>query len=57
LVRAAGKVLFRAGDTDDDCYRVEDGLLKVAMVSPSGAAAEAAQARRFADISQRRCAS
>ena len=34
---AAGEVLFRAGDTDDDCYRVEDGLLKVTMVSHSGA--------------------
>ena len=34
---AAGEVLFRAGDTDDDCYRVEDGLLKVTMVSRSGA--------------------
>jgi CRP-like cAMP-binding protein len=34
---AAGEVLFRAGDTDDDCYRVEDGLLKVSMVSRSGA--------------------
>ena len=33
---AAGEVLFRAGDTDDDCYRVEDGLLKVTMISPSG---------------------
>ncbi|MGC2078445.1 MAG: Crp/Fnr family transcriptional regulator, partial [Xanthobacteraceae bacterium] len=34
---AAGRVLFRAGDTDDDCYRVEDGLLKVIIVSRSGA--------------------
>src|SRR5262249_32685905 len=34
---AAGNVLFRAGDTDDDCYRVEDGLLKVTMVSRTGA--------------------
>jgi len=38
LVRlAAGRVLFRAGDSDDGCYRVEDGLLKVTMVSGSGA--------------------
>jgi CRP-like cAMP-binding protein len=34
---AAGKVLFREGATGDGCYRVEDGLLKVTMVSSSGA--------------------
>jgi len=34
---AAGKILFRAGTTGDGCYRVEDGLLKVTMVSSSGA--------------------
>jgi CRP-like cAMP-binding protein len=34
---AAGKILFRAGATGDCCYRVEDGLLKVTMVSSSGA--------------------
>jgi CRP-like cAMP-binding protein len=34
---AAGKVLFREGATEDGCYRVEDGLLKVTMVSSSGA--------------------
>jgi len=33
---AAGKILFRAGATADDCYRIEDGLLKVTMVSSSG---------------------
>src|SRR5262245_64241394 len=33
---AAGKVLFLAGDFGDDCYRIEDGLLKVTMVSHSG---------------------
>lgn len=33
---AAGKVLFLAGDSGDDCYRIEDGLLKVTMVSHSG---------------------
>jgi CRP/FNR family transcriptional regulator, cyclic AMP receptor protein len=33
----AGKVLFRAGDSGDGCYRVEGGLLKVTMVSNSGA--------------------
>jgi CRP-like cAMP-binding protein len=37
LVRlAAGKILFRAGASGDGCYRVEDGLLKVTMVSSSG---------------------
>jgi len=34
---AAGKILFRAGAPADGCYRVEDGLLKVTMVSRSGA--------------------
>jgi CRP/FNR family transcriptional regulator, cyclic AMP receptor protein len=34
---ATGKILFRAGATGDGCYRVEDGLLKVTMVSSSGA--------------------
>jgi Cyclic nucleotide-binding domain len=29
----ANAVLFLAGDTGDGCYRVEDGLLKVTMVS------------------------
>jgi CRP-like cAMP-binding protein len=29
---AAGNALFLAGDSDDDCYRIEDGLLKVMMV-------------------------
>src|SRR5215813_2562464 len=33
---AAGKALFLAGDSGDDCYRIEDGLLKVTMVSHSG---------------------
>jgi CRP/FNR family transcriptional regulator, cyclic AMP receptor protein len=38
LVRLrAGQVLFRAGDCNDGCYRVEDGLLKVTIVSRSGA--------------------
>jgi CRP/FNR family transcriptional regulator, cyclic AMP receptor protein len=38
LVRlAAGKILCRAGSAGDGCYRVEDGLLKVTMVSSSGA--------------------
>jgi CRP/FNR family transcriptional regulator len=32
----AGQVLFRAGDSADGCYRVENGLLKVAMASKSG---------------------
>jgi CRP/FNR family transcriptional regulator, cyclic AMP receptor protein len=34
---ARGKILFRAGAPCDGCYRVEDGLLKVTMVSRSGA--------------------
>jgi CRP/FNR family transcriptional regulator, cyclic AMP receptor protein len=34
---AAGEILFRAGAPADGCYRVEDGLLKVVMVSVSGA--------------------
>jgi CRP/FNR family transcriptional regulator, cyclic AMP receptor protein len=33
---AADEVLFLAGDPGDGCYRVDDGLLKVAMVSRSG---------------------
>jgi len=32
----ADAVLFLAGDAGDGCYRVEDGLLKVAMISRSG---------------------
>jgi len=34
---AADEVLFLAGDPGDGCYRIEDGLLKVTMVSRSGA--------------------
>jgi len=34
---AAGKILFRTGAPGDGFYRVEDGLLKVTMVSSSGA--------------------
>ena len=33
---AADESLFFAGDSGDGCYRVEDGLLKVAMVSRAG---------------------
>jgi CRP-like cAMP-binding protein len=33
---AADEVLFLAGDAGDGCYRVENGLLKVAMISSSG---------------------
>jgi CRP/FNR family cyclic AMP-dependent transcriptional regulator len=37
-LRLAGSaILFRAGASDDGCYRVEDGLLKVTIVSGSGA--------------------
>ena len=32
-----GHVLFRADDSGDGCYRVEDGLLKVTLISNSGA--------------------
>ena len=34
---AADEVLFIAGDPGDGCYRVEQGLLKVSMIAPSGA--------------------
>src|SRR6516164_8908302 len=30
------EVLFLAGDNGDGCYRVEDGLLKVTMISRTG---------------------
>ena len=30
------QVLFREGDSGDGCYRIEDGLLKLTMVSKSG---------------------
>ena len=30
------QVLFRAGDAGDGCYHVDDGLLKVTLISPSG---------------------
>jgi CRP/FNR family cyclic AMP-dependent transcriptional regulator len=33
---AADKVLFLASDAGDGCYRIEEGLLKVTMVSRSG---------------------
>ena len=33
---SADEVLFLAGDAGDGCYRVEDGLLKVTMVSRGG---------------------
>jgi CRP/FNR family transcriptional regulator, cyclic AMP receptor protein len=33
---AADEVLFLAGDAGDGCYRVEEGLLKVTMLSRSG---------------------
>jgi CRP/FNR family cyclic AMP-dependent transcriptional regulator len=32
----ADQTLFTAGDPGDGCYRVEQGLLKVSVVSPSG---------------------
>jgi CRP/FNR family transcriptional regulator, cyclic AMP receptor protein len=33
---ATNKVLFQAGDPGDGCYRVDEGLLKVSMMSRSG---------------------
>ena len=33
---AADEVLFLAGDAGDGCYRVEDGLVKVTMMSRAG---------------------
>jgi CRP/FNR family transcriptional regulator, cyclic AMP receptor protein len=33
---SADEVLFMAGDAGDGCYRVEDGLLKVTMLSRAG---------------------
>ena len=33
---AAGRALFAAGDPGTGCYRVDEGLLKVSAVSPSG---------------------
>jgi CRP/FNR family transcriptional regulator, cyclic AMP receptor protein len=34
---AADEVLFLAGDPGDGCYRVNEGLLKVSIASPTGA--------------------
>ena len=34
---AADQVLFLAGDPGDGCYHVEQGLLKVSIIGPSGA--------------------
>jgi len=34
---SADEVLFLAGDPGDGCYRLEEGLLKVSMLSPTGA--------------------
>src|SRR5688572_273067 len=34
---AADEVLFLAGDPGDGCYRIEQGLLKVSIIGPSGA--------------------
>ena len=32
----ADQVLFISGDEGDGCYRVDDGLLKVSVVAPTG---------------------
>jgi len=34
---AADEILFIAGDPGDGCYRLNEGLLKVSIVSPAGA--------------------
>ena len=34
---AANEILFLAGDPGDGCYRLNEGLLKVSIVSPAGA--------------------
>ena len=34
---AADEVLFLTGDPGDGCYRVEQGLLKISMIAPTGA--------------------
>ena len=34
---AADGILFFAGDPGDGCYRLDEGLVKVSMVSPKGA--------------------
>ena len=34
---AANEILFLAGDPGDGCFRLNEGLLKVSMVSPKGA--------------------
>src|SRR5262245_35831778 len=36
LFADAKPVRLAAGESDDDCYRIEDGVLKVTMVSRSG---------------------
>jgi CRP-like cAMP-binding protein len=33
----ADQVVFLAGDTGDGCYRIEEGLLKVSVITPGGA--------------------
>jgi len=33
---AADQMLFLAGDVGDGCYRVDEGLLKVSVVAPTG---------------------
>ena len=37
LKLAADQVLFLAGDSGEGCYRIKQGLLKVSIMSPSGA--------------------
>jgi len=33
----ADQAVFLSGDAGDGCYRVEDGLLKVSVITPAGA--------------------
>ena len=36
IVLAADQTLFLAGDAGDGCFRIDDGLLKVSVVAPTG---------------------
>jgi len=42
---ASDEVLFIAGDPGDGCYRVEQGLLKVSMIAPTGARTDSGDRR------------
>src|SRR5262245_49295499 len=36
ITLAADQTLFLAGDAGDGCYRIDEGLLKVSVVAPTG---------------------